>query len=166
MGNLDVPINNAGMGETAPSLSIDLLRKTFEINVFSVAAMTESFLLLLRKSSEPRIIHVSSGVGSLTLRAQSLENGTFFPNYYAYNISKAALNMLSFCHMESLKGIKVIAFSPSFVATNLGGDIEAMKRQGSGNPAETGRSIRSVVEGKRDADSTKLIKDEGGYYPW
>ncbi|KAH8820727.1 hypothetical protein F5884DRAFT_58804 [Xylogone sp. PMI_703] len=166
-GRLDVLINNAAIGPTTPSLAVDLLRETLESNVLGVAAMTEAFVPLLRKSSDPRIIHVSSGVGSVTLRAGSLEPGAqHFPPFYAYSISKAALNMMALCHMELYKDqIKVIALSPGYVATNLGGNPEAMKQSGAGDPADTGKFIHSVVEGKRDADWSKLIKEEG-YYPW
>ncbi|RFU27522.1 hypothetical protein B7463_g8807, partial [Scytalidium lignicola] len=86
---LDVLINNAAIGPTSPSLSVDLLRETFESNVFGVAGMTDLFVPLLRKSSDLRLIHVSSGVGSLRFRAGGLESrAPPFPPFYAYSMSK------------------------------------------------------------------------------
>ncbi|KAG0651454.1 Short-chain dehydrogenase reductase tropE [Hyphodiscus hymeniophilus] len=161
-GRLDTLINNAGVGPTSPSLSVELLRNTFETNVFGVAAVTDAFLPLLRKSLDPRLIHVTSPLGSSTLRA----SGAPLPPFHTYEISKAALNMLALIHRDLFKGeIKVITLDPGFNATNLGGDPEAMRRGGGGDPAKAGEFIKSVVEGKRDADSNKMI-NEGGSIPW
>lgn len=161
-GRLDALLNNAAIGPTNPSLSIELLRKTFETNVFGVAVVTDSFLHLLRKSTDPRLIHITSGLGSTALKS----SGRNFPPFYAYSISKAALNMMTLSHIDQFKGeIKVMALSPGFVATNLGGDVEAMRQAGAGDPSDTGRFIMSVIEGKRDADSNKMVTEDGSY-PW
>ena len=62
------------------------------MNVSSVAAVTSVFLPLLRLSSYPRVIHVSSGRGSLQRSTQA----NFPPTpVVAYSISKAALNALT-----------------------------------------------------------------------
>src|SRR5215217_1183407 len=67
---LDVLVNNAGIGGTHPQnaseISIDNLRTVFETNFFGVIQVTQHFLELLKKSDEPRIVNVTSGLGSLT----------------------------------------------------------------------------------------------------
>jgi len=63
---LDALVNNAGInlgGEDAPTTDVDVLRRTFETNVFGVAAVTNAFLPALRDSSHPRIVNISSGTG-------------------------------------------------------------------------------------------------------
>jgi NAD(P)-dependent dehydrogenase (short-subunit alcohol dehydrogenase family) len=68
-GRLDVLVNNAGItgnGGQAPSTAdLDTVRQVFETNVFGVIAVTNAMLPLLLRSPAPRIVNVSSGVGSL-----------------------------------------------------------------------------------------------------
>ncbi|MFI5501485.1 SDR family NAD(P)-dependent oxidoreductase [Nocardia asteroides] len=67
-GRLDVLINNAAIAgpHTAPSDTVpDELREVFETNVFGPIRVTNAFLPLLRVSDHPRIVMVSSGVGSI-----------------------------------------------------------------------------------------------------
>ena len=70
---LDVLINNAGIGgeppQNASGVELENLRKVFETNFFGVIQTTQQFISLLKKSSEPRIINVSSEVGSLTVQS-------------------------------------------------------------------------------------------------
>lgn len=161
-GRLDVLVNNAATGVTNPSLAVETLRYTFETNVFGVSRVTDAFVPLLRNTPDPRIVHVTSGLGSLTLKA----SGAPQPPFYAYMISKAALNMMALCHMEQFADeIKVVVLSPGFAATNLAGDPEAMRKQGAEDPAISGRFIKTVIEGKRDSDGKKMLQ-ENGTYPW
>lgn len=161
-GRLDVLVNNAAIGVTHPSLTAETLRLVFETNVFGVARVTDSFVPLLRKSSAPRIVHVTSGLGSLMLKA----SGTPTPPYYAYMVSKAALNMMGLCHMEQFgDDIKVVVLSPGFAETNLGGDPEAFRKQGAEDPVISGRFIKTVIEGKRESDRKEMLKEEGTF-PW
>ncbi|KAJ9612625.1 hypothetical protein H2200_004222 [Cladophialophora chaetospira] len=161
-GRLEVLVNNAAIGVAGPSMSAETLRYVFETNVFGVGRMTEAFLPLLRKSSNPRIVHVTSGLGSLTLKA----SGELSAPYNAYTVSKAALNMMALCHMEQFGDeIKVLVLTPGFVATNLGGDPEGWRKQGAEDPANSGKFIKTVIEGHRDSDRKNMLK-EGGTFPW
>ncbi len=122
-GRLDALINNAGiaLGNTpASETDLDLLRRTYETNVFGVVAVTKAFLPLLRKSDAGRIVNLSSGLGSLTQNSD--------PNWgfagvkpLVYNSSKAALNMVTVIFAAELKDtpIKVNAADPGFTATDL-----------------------------------------------
>jgi NAD(P)-dependent dehydrogenase (short-subunit alcohol dehydrogenase family) len=70
----------------------DSFNATFNANVTSVAAVTSVFLPLLRLSSNPRVIHVSSGRASL----QRSTGGNLPPTAaVSYSISKVALNALT-----------------------------------------------------------------------
>ncbi|KAK9490042.1 hypothetical protein V1508DRAFT_426102 [Lipomyces doorenjongii] len=120
---LDVLINNAGIAIDRRNVDFtmrNVLHMTYDTNVFGAAAVTEEFIPLLRKSTLPRLVFISSSLGSLT-RAADFEypyNAMLLP---AYKSSKAALNMLMlhYAKMLSGEGFKVNSCCPGYVATNL-----------------------------------------------
>jgi NAD(P)-dependent dehydrogenase (short-subunit alcohol dehydrogenase family) len=69
---LDVLVNNAGItgGPAQMPTTVDLavLRTVLETNVFGAMRVTNAMLPMLRRSPAPRIVNVSSSVGSLTLQ--------------------------------------------------------------------------------------------------
>ena len=121
-GRLDVLVNNAGIAlDGAPGgVDVDMLRRTYETNVFGVFAVTKAMTPLLKKSGAGRIVNMSSGLGSLT---QNSDPTWQFASVKAaaYNSSKAALNMLTIVFAAELKdtGIKVNAADPGYTATDL-----------------------------------------------
>lgn len=84
-----------------------------------------------------------------------------------YRASKAALNMLMLGWKHTLEGdgVKTWCLSPGFLATGLGGNPEALKKMGAGDPSLGGVFIKSVVDGERDADHGKIIRSTG-VQPW
>jgi len=165
-GRLDVLINNAGICSADP-LQVGQLRETLETNTLGPAAVTEAFKLLLFKSENARLIYVSSVLGSLT---RSRGGEAFGPTpYIAYRISKAALNMLAVSqHFEFEGKIKVWAFCPGYVVTNLAGDaVKQDKIKGgiAGSPEVSANSLLSIVEGKRDEEVGGFVHKDG-VYPW
>ncbi|WP_211173053.1 SDR family oxidoreductase, partial [Brasilonema bromeliae] len=134
---LDVLINNAGINgglpQTATGASIDAFKKVFDTNVFGVVRVTQSFMDLLKKSPEPRIVNVSSGMGSLTLHNDP--TWKYYNNKGAiYHPSKAALNMYTIVLAYELRDtpFKVNAVCPGFVATDFN------NHRGTGTVAEAG----------------------------
>jgi NAD(P)-dependent dehydrogenase (short-subunit alcohol dehydrogenase family) len=96
-GRLDVLVNNAGTAEprvSAADLTAQEAMEGFAINVFGPIRVTHAFLPLLRASDNPRIVNVSSGVGSFAriLTPGSVENAVTLPVYPA---TKAALTILA-----------------------------------------------------------------------
>ncbi len=65
---------------------------TFNANITSVMAVTSTFLPLLHKSQEPKVVNVSSGRGSVTRSANSQLPPTAV---VSYGVSKSALNALT-----------------------------------------------------------------------
>ena len=124
-GRLDILVNNAGIAldSASPSqLPLETLRRTYETNVFGAFAVTNALLPLLRKSASGRIVNVSSGLGSLTQNSDPAWDYAQV-NLFAYNSSKAALNMLTITLAKELHetGIKVNSADPGYTATDLNG---------------------------------------------
>jgi NAD(P)-dependent dehydrogenase (short-subunit alcohol dehydrogenase family) len=122
-GKLDILVNNAGIAiDNAPpsQLDIEILRRTYDTNIFGVFAVTKAMLPLLRKSDAGRIVNMSSGLGSLTQNSDpNYEYAQFKP--LAYNSSKTALNAMTIQFAHELKDtpIKVNAADPGYVATDI-----------------------------------------------
>jgi NAD(P)-dependent dehydrogenase (short-subunit alcohol dehydrogenase family) len=118
-GRLDVLVNNAGImvewGVPAVEITAAHLRETYEVNVFGVVTVISAGVPLLRCSRNPRIVNVSSGLGSLTVLSTPKSQG-----FLAYSSSKAALNALTLLYADALRadGIKVNAVSPGMVPTD------------------------------------------------
>jgi NAD(P)-dependent dehydrogenase (short-subunit alcohol dehydrogenase family) len=124
-GRLDVLVNNAGVTGSmpqAPTLaSPDNIRAVLETNVIGVVALTNALLPLLRRSPSPRIVNVSSSVGSLT--RQSQDAGDTGPLSAVYSPSKTYLNAITLQYAKELAdtGVLVNLACPGFVATDLNG---------------------------------------------
>lgn len=122
-GRLDVLVNNAAIGgpRTAPSeTGPDDLREVFETNVFGPVRVTNAFLPLLRQSDHPRIVMVSSGVGTIAMVTDPKWSG-LLPPALGYPSTKAALNMLTVMYAGELGEMKVNAVDPGYTATDLNG---------------------------------------------
>ncbi|SCL59721.1 NAD(P)-dependent dehydrogenase, short-chain alcohol dehydrogenase family [Micromonospora citrea] len=120
-GRLDVLVNNAGIGGTnsapADTTAFDL-REVFEVNVFGPVRVTHAFLPLLRAAEQPRIVMVSSGMGSVATITDPNLSG-LVPPTLAYPASKSALNMITTQYASALSDIKVNAVDPGYTATDM-----------------------------------------------
>ena len=120
-GHLDVLINNAGTAAPrlgAEELTADAAMEGFAVNVFGPIRVTHAFVPLLRAAEHPRIVNVSSGVGSFQriLEPGRVENAVMLPVYPA---TKAALTMLTVQYARALDGILVNAADPGFTGTDF-----------------------------------------------
>ena len=166
---LDVLINNAGilggMQQRALSTSLDTIREVFETNVFGVIGVTQAFIDLLQQSSAPRIVNVTSGLGSLTLH----NDPTW--KYYAvkgaaYQPSKAALNAYTIMLAYELRDtpFKVNAVDPGYTAT----DFNHHTGPGSVSDAAA-RVVKAALLGP-DGPTSQFFSDDNapatGISPW
>lgn len=122
-GRLDVLINNAAIGgpRTHPAdTRVDEVREAFETNVFGPIRVIHAFLPLLRASDHPRIVMVSSGMGSIATLTDPKWEGRL-PLALGYPTTKAAMNMLTTMYALALNDIHVNAVDPGFTATDLNG---------------------------------------------
>ncbi|MFI5907547.1 SDR family NAD(P)-dependent oxidoreductase [Dactylosporangium sp. NPDC051541] len=122
-GTVDVLINNAGVhgpaGDPSGLTGADVL-SVMDVNVAGVVRTTTAFLPLLRRSADPVIINVSSGMGSLeaTHDPSRPESSYIAPVYTA---SKAALTMLTTQYAKALPAIRINAADPGYTATDFNG---------------------------------------------
>lgn len=175
-GHIDTLINNAGatfdIEFLAGKVSLrECFTKAYDVNVAGTHVMTWTFMPLLLKSHDPRLIFVA-GLSQITQASEK-----YFPtppqpagwpkkldfDTIGYRCSKTALNMLMLDWNHKLKedGVKVWGVGPGFLATGLGNVQEKAKEMGAGHPSAGGKVLRSVVEGERDADAGKLINKDG-----
>jgi NAD(P)-dependent dehydrogenase (short-subunit alcohol dehydrogenase family) len=121
-GALDVLVNNAGIGGNYALEAVDTgpadFLGVYGVNLLGPVRVTKAFLPLLRRSDQPRIVMVSSGLGSLAIttdpqRFESTLTGL------VYASSKAALNMVTSQYAKSLPGFQVNAVDPGYTATDL-----------------------------------------------
>ena len=158
-GKLDVLVNNAGVmiekgwtKNTTSETTLENLRATFEANLFAVLAVTKALLPALKKAEAARIVNVSSILGSVSMQATK-GSPTYSTKLFAYNASKAALNVftISLAHELRHTKIKVNSAHPGWVKTDLGGDAAPM----------------NVVDGaKTEVDLATLGEDgpTGGFF--
>ncbi|GIE28152.1 dehydrogenase [Actinoplanes italicus] len=162
-GRLDVLVNNAavtGGWEQAPtSTDVAIVRTVVETNVIGVIRVTDAMLPLLRRSPSPRIVNMSSTVGSLT--RQSDPAGETGPLSMAYAPSKTFLNAVTIQYAKALRGsgILVNAGCPGFTATDLNGF------RGVRTP-EQGAAIAIRLATLPDGGPTGSFFDDAGPVPW
>lgn len=132
---LDVLINNAGINGgsppyTASEATSQEFKAAFSTNVTGVASVTKTFLDLIKKSDAPRIVNVSTSVGSLSLQSDPEWPACHFAKYAVYAASKAALNMYTIHLAYELRdtNIKVNAVCPGLTKTDFtffnGGEVD------------------------------------------
>jgi len=134
-GHLDVLINNAGTvfeGDIAAPASVptQVLRDTYDINVFGVHEVTRAFWPLLELSEAARLVNVSSAGGSLSMHSD-FEGPMNDYKFISYASSKAALNMMTIHYAWQWRDTphRANAIHPGGVKTDLNphGDIDVVE---------------------------------------
>jgi NAD(P)-dependent dehydrogenase (short-subunit alcohol dehydrogenase family) len=121
VGALDVLVNNAGISGgmvPVPEVTPDLLERVFATNVVGLVRVTQAFTPLLARSSNPVIVNVSSGMGSIAITSDPdrLESSLIGLQYPA---SKAAVNMLTTQYAKALPEMRVNCVDPGYTATDF-----------------------------------------------
>lgn len=74
--------------------------------------------------------------------------------------------MLDWAWKLKADGVRVWAISPGFLAADLGGAREMLRKAGAGEPRLGGEFIARVVQGERDGDAGKVIRNDGVVQDW
>ena len=164
-GRLDALVNNAGIAtppgstpeDQRPSTAtVDVLRQIFETNLFGVVTVTNALLPLLRRSPAPRIVNVSSTVGSLTANSDPAV-APDLPLSAGYSPSKSALNALTVQYAKDLapERILVNAVCPGYCATDLN------DHAGHRTPAQGAQSAVRMATIPADGPTGTFTDDDG-----
>jgi NAD(P)-dependent dehydrogenase (short-subunit alcohol dehydrogenase family) len=166
---LDILINNAGIyggyPQAALDATIDQFKATYDANVYGVVRVTQAFIDLLKKSSAPRIVNVSSSQGSITLHSD--------PSYKYYDYkgavylsSKSAMNMYTVVLAYELKdtNFKINAVCPGYTKTDFNG------HRGTGTIDVAAKRIVKYALIDKDGPTGKFFSEENnpitGEIPW
>lgn len=148
--SLDILINNAGVYEKGSSKS-DFL-KSFEVNTYIPFMVTEALLPKLQKAKQPKLIHISSMMGSIDDNASG--------GSYAYRASKSALNMVNKCLTVENRWLTTAVLHPGWVKTRMGGEGAPLSVN------ESSRGLWKVIEELKHEVSGSFIDYQGRNLPW
>ena len=154
---LDVLFCNAGIsgkrGMALGSFDYDSWEEVLRVNLLGAAAVTEALLPNILAGERKLIAMMSSRLGSI-----AEASGMTLP----YATSKAALNMLvkGLAATLASKGAIVVALSPGWVRTDMGGATAPLA------PEASVAGLRKVIGGLRAADSGKFLSHDGSPIPW
>ena len=160
-GRLDVLVNNVGVTGGSANLpttaDLDAIRLVVDTNVYGVIRVTNAMLPLLRQAAHPRIVNMSSSVGSLTRQGENAAG----PVHVAYAPSKTFLNAVTIQYVRELEGSNVLVnlACPGYVAT----DLNAF--QGYRTP-EQGAQIAVRLATLPDDGPTGGYFEDAGTIPW
>ncbi|WP_207652857.1 SDR family NAD(P)-dependent oxidoreductase [Anaeromicrobium sediminis] len=152
---IDILINNAGITAKEHEImkvTTNEMSNLFHIHCLGVVRTVQATLEMLYNSKNPRIINVSSRLGSLTKMASGEFKGRNFS--YSYRIAKAAQNMLTICLDQELrdKGIYLGAIHPGKLKTNMAASDADM------NPSEGANNIYNWVSSLKVKDRVEFVQ--------
>jgi NAD(P)-dependent dehydrogenase (short-subunit alcohol dehydrogenase family) len=157
---LDLLINNAGIfpkgdhqSRELGDLSASDVSDVVVTNSVGPLMVTQAFRRLLQNGERPRVVMISSGMGSVTRAA----GGSF-----AYRMSKAAMNMAArvLALDNAMQGIITITTHPGWVQTDMGGPSAEI------TPAQSASGLRSLIGQLSQADNGKFFLYDGSELEW
>ncbi len=164
-GGLDVLVNNAAITGAMPQeptrVDLDEVRRVLDTNVLGVMRVTNAVLPLLLRSPAPRVVNVSSGVGSLTRQSDAVGEADAGPVSAAYSPSKTLLNAIALQYVRELgdTAVKINNACPGFVATDLNGF------RGHRTPEQGAATIVRLATLPDDGPTGGFFED-AGVVPW
>jgi NAD(P)-dependent dehydrogenase (short-subunit alcohol dehydrogenase family) len=154
---IDVLFCNAGIigkrGMALGSFDYTEWEKVLRVNLLGAAAVIEALIDNVAASERKTVAVMSSRLGSITETS-----GMTLP----YSTSKAALNLLARGLAATLepRGVIVVALSPGWVKTDMGGEGAQL------TPETSVRGLRKVLGGLLREDSGKFFSHDGSQIPW
>jgi NAD(P)-dependent dehydrogenase (short-subunit alcohol dehydrogenase family) len=113
-GRVDILVNNAGisMRATIYDMTIEDMRRIFEVNIFGLFRCTKAVIEIMRKQKYGRIVNLASAAGK--------QGGGFFGGPH-YSASKAAVLGFSknVARQTAMDGITVNCVAPGLIETDI-----------------------------------------------
>jgi len=118
-GRIDALVNNAGFGTRGPveTVPLDLVRKNYETNVFSIIALTQLVLPGMRARGDGCIVNIGSVAGQIARPLSSI-----------YDSTKHALEAITDGLRGELKpfGVRVTLIRPGFISTSFSATADSV----------------------------------------
>jgi NAD(P)-dependent dehydrogenase (short-subunit alcohol dehydrogenase family) len=159
---IDVVYNVAGVyggpGQSIRQMADDLnladVARTYDVNAMGPLRVAVALLPNVRKGASKKLVHVTSGMGSIDDNTSG--------GYYAYRMSKAALNMMSKSLAVDLQreGIASYVINPGWVQTDMGG------RSAPTRVEDSVKAILREVDRATLSDSGAFLDYKGGRLTW
>ncbi|MCE2470908.1 MAG: SDR family oxidoreductase [Anaerolineae bacterium] len=157
-GSLDALINNAGISGSDGARNMGQLiaaevASVITTNAVAPLIVTQACRELLQKSDNPRVVMISSGLGSLARTGG---------NAYAYRMSKAAMNMAAraLAFDGAMAGITTVTVAPGWVKTDMGGPNAVLQ------PEESASGLLTLIDGLSSGDNGNFFRFDGSQLPW
>lgn len=160
---IDVLVNNAGI--TSNDLGADrrkcnpwqidpdiVLQET-DVNAMAPMLITRSVIGLLEAGENPVVMNTSSQLGSMVI-------GAAMPFDVAYNVSKAAVNMVTVMSASTNKNVCFVALHPGWVKTDMGTEAAELE------VPDAAAAIVDTLLGLTIADSGRFVRWDGTDHPW
>jgi NAD(P)-dependent dehydrogenase (short-subunit alcohol dehydrogenase family) len=154
---IDVLFCNAGVvgkpGNRLGSFDYADWEQVLRVNLLGAAAVIEALVENVAASERRTVCVMSSRLGSISQTA-----GETLP----YATSKAALNLLAKGLAANLgpRGVVVVALSPGWVQTDMGGQSAPLTAQ------RSVQGLRQVIAGLRPEHSGAFLSYDGSSIPW
>jgi NAD(P)-dependent dehydrogenase (short-subunit alcohol dehydrogenase family) len=154
---IDVLVNNAGVygpEQSFGKVDLAVFDSVMAVNALGPLAVTERLIEHVARGERKLIVCVSSLWGSM--------GANDWGGHYLYGPSKAALNMIVKSASIDLRarGIAVVAMSPGWVRTDMGGANANL------SPEESVASMRWVIADLGIADTGRFMSHDGRDTPW
>lgn len=147
---VDLLVNCAGIlleGATREDFT-----ESFLVNAIAPFELTQAVLPKLKHSSNPRVVHLTSRMGSI---ADNRSGG-----HYAYRASKAALNMINRSLALDHPWLTSVVVHPGWVRTRMGGGNAPVE------PADSAAGIWRLALALASGHSGRFFDYQGNELPW
>ncbi len=154
---IDVLIHSAGVIGSSPApldaVDYDEWLDVFRVNVQGPHRVTAALVPNLRQSARPRVITLSSIMGSL---------GRTSPGYHAYRSSKAAVNKVMQLLARDLAPLGIVAcpVHPGWVQTEMGGPGAELP------VAESAAGLIALIDRLTPEHTGRFWQWDGSELPW
>lgn len=151
--------NDVAACETLAGMDLETITRTFQINTVTTFSLLRALLPNLQLAKQPKVIVMSSRMGSLANNA--LPNAAA-GSAYAYRASKAALNMIVRSFAVDAPAVTFVLCHPGRVETNL---VKG-REEGAITAEKSVEGMVPLIERWGESDSGKYYDRFGEVIPW